>query len=178
MSADWAADLAALVEDAVDVAGTERVAEALAALAARLQDSPDAVRPLRPRVTVLGIVASPTGWVGVLLTPAGRCTVHLSSRIASLIEQVRESVDIGLIGYDDAAATPELAADLEHWLRQGPGIEAVRTPVDPVLARSEALAAAGLRTPGWFAGSGFTEDDLLAACAVVCAIATRGARDY
>lgn len=178
MSGDWGADLEALVEDAVEEAGSARVAEALAALAARLQESPGSVRPLRPPVPVLGVVASGTGWVGVLLTPAGRGTVHVSSRIASLVEQVRQSVELGLIGYDSGAATPDLTADLEHWLRLGPGIAAVPASAAPGLARRDALARAGLTAPGWFAGSGFTEAELLAACAVACAVATGRAEDH
>ncbi len=98
--------------------------------------------PLRPDVPVLGVTSCAAGWVGVLLGPEGRPSVHVAPSLADLVELVRESSD------------PEL----------------VQVHEGKPLGRDD-LHAQGLAVPAWFAGAGFTEDELLDACAAVCAAA-------
>ncbi|UUZ60092.1 NUDIX hydrolase [Nocardioides sp. B-3] len=98
--------------------------------------------PLRPDVPVFGVTSCAAGWVGVLLGPEGRPTVHVAASIADPVELVRESSD------------PEL----------------VQVHEGKPLSRDDLLAQ-GLTAPARFAGAGFTEDELLDACAAVCAAA-------
>lgn len=137
----WDAELAAAVRAGVENSGTSAVRQALEAQLATLADAEST--PLRPEVPVLGLAATGSGWVGVLLHENGRATVHASASAGSLLEQVRENVDVTVI----VEAEPEPSAELDR----------------------DALRTAGFPVPAWYAGSGFAEVDLLRACAAVLA---------
>lgn len=102
---------------------------------------------LRPEAPVLGVTSCAAGWLGVLLGPEGRPSVHVAATLANLVELVRETSD------------PELV----HVFEEEPTGSTSR----------EALLAQGLIAPAWFAGAGFTEGELLEACAAVCSAAAR-----
>lgn len=136
----WESELERAVRSAVAVAGPAAVRGALDAQRATLADAAGPA-PLLPDVAVLGIAATGSGWVGVLLHENGRATVHASASAGSLIDQARETVEVTVI----VEATDEES---------------------PASAR-EALHQRGFPVPAWYAGSGFTEGDLLRACAAV-----------
>lgn len=111
---------------------------------------PHAPEPLRPEAPVLGVVACAAGRVGVLLGPDGRATVHVARTVPELVDLVRESSPVALV--------------VEGPLGEG--------PAGPPPSREE-LAAEGITAPAWFRGSGFTEGELLGACAVLGGAARR-----
>lgn len=101
-------------------------------------------KPLRPEWPVLGVAACAAGSVGVLLGPEGRPTVHVAASVADLVALVQEATDPAMI---------------------------VEAPPDAGSMTRDDLLAHGLTAPAWFAGAGFTEAELLDACAAVCAAA-------
>ncbi len=103
-------------------------------------------QPLRPELPVLGVAACEAGWVGVLFGPEGRPTVHVATTVPDLVELVRETADPAVI--EDAAQA------------------------DSPRSR-EALLAHGFTAPAWFRGAGFSEGELLDACAAAYAAAIR-----
>lgn len=62
---------------------------------------------LRPDRPVLGVDACPTGWVGVLLGPEGRPTVHVAATISALIALVRETVEPSVVAIDIPIGLPD-----------------------------------------------------------------------
>ncbi len=74
--------------------------------------APDIVEALCPDRPVLGVDACRTGWVGVLLGPDGRATVHVAATIADLMELVRETVEPAVVAIDIPIGLPD------HGVRQ------------------------------------------------------------
>lgn len=65
------------------------------------------VEPLRPESPVLGVDACRAGWVGVLLGPKGRATVHVAATVAELVSQVRETADPVVVAIDIPIGLPD-----------------------------------------------------------------------
>lgn len=68
---------------------------------------PAAVETLRPDRPVLGVDACPAGWVGVLLGPEGRPTVHVAGSIAALLSLVRETAVPSVVAIDIPIGLPD-----------------------------------------------------------------------
>lgn len=62
---------------------------------------------LRPERPVLGVDACSAGWVGVLLGPEGRPTVHVAATIADLVAMVRETVEPAVVAIDIPIGLPD-----------------------------------------------------------------------
>lgn len=62
---------------------------------------------LRPERPVLGVDACPAGWVGVLLTPDGRPTVHVAGSITELVALVRERAEPAVVAIDIPIGLPD-----------------------------------------------------------------------
>lgn len=165
---DWQTELEELVERGRTSDGTEAVLEVLREMIARLVADAPASSPLMPSVAVLGLGACDAGWVGVLVRPSGRTSLHVGASLVGLVEQVRDQETLGVVGLRPGGRAAEVAA----WLRTQPTVEVVE--VEGVDARPEALAAAGLVVPAMYSGMGFTEGELLSACAA----AVQGARPF
>jgi hypothetical protein len=145
MTDDWRADLADAVASGLRAEGLDVVRSALAAEAEALRVHPDApVESLCPDVALLGVSPCDSGHLGVLLQPDGRLSLHVARSRTLLLDQVRETVE------------PKVVTDVPD--SSGTTAE-----------RREALRLAGLTVPGWFSGSGFTESELLDACAALVA---------
>lgn len=71
---------------------------------APLPEGPPQLRPDRP---VLGVDACATGWVGVLLGPEGRPTVHVAATIGALVALVRETVEPSVVAIDIPIGLPD-----------------------------------------------------------------------
>ncbi|MCW2835393.1 MAG: hypothetical protein JWN68_3346 [Nocardioides sp.] len=65
---------------------------------------PEAFRPERP---VLGVDACAAGWVGVLVGPEGRATVHTADSITALVALVRESATPAVVAIDIPIGLPD-----------------------------------------------------------------------
>ena len=63
--------------------------------------------PLRPDRPVLGVDACGAGWVGVLLGPQGRPTVHVAGSITELVTLVRETADPAVVAIDIPIGLPD-----------------------------------------------------------------------
>ena len=138
---DWRSDLEAAVARGLAQDGPDSVGEALRAAADSLAAHPDAeVDPWCPPVPILGVVECASGSLGVLLNTDGRVSVHLAATYDALIEQVQTSAEQGFVV---AEAETTVVPDRDELYR------------------------AGIVAPGWYSGSGFTEDDLLSACGVL-----------
>ena len=77
---------------------------------ARFVGSParPAVPPrLRPDRPVLGVDACEAGWVGVLLGPEGRPTVHVAGSISTLVALVRETAEPSVVAIDIPIGLPD-----------------------------------------------------------------------
>lgn len=143
MAETWRSQLTDLVARAVAESGPSAVQDALAEHSDALSEHPDApVEPFRPGTAILALVPCEAGTLGVLVQPEGRVSVHLGRTAAAVLDQVRESVEPDVI-VEGGAAVP----DRDH------------------------LDRAGFAVPAWFSGSGFSEADLLGACAAVLAAA-------
>lgn len=110
---------------------------------------PAPIEVLTPDHPVLGVAPCEAGWVGVVLDTDLRASVYVAGTMAELVELVGETIQ--------GAQLSEVRHDL---------------PVDAE-ARRRALVSHGIVAPPWFRGAGFTEDDLLEACAA----ASAGVRD-
>lgn len=66
-----------------------------------------ASEPLSPERPVLGVDACPAGWVGVLLGPDGRPTVHVAASIAELVALVRERAEPAVVAIDIPIGLPD-----------------------------------------------------------------------
>jgi predicted RNase H-like nuclease len=108
MTSNWRADLARAVQHGLDSEGHDAVAAALHGQAAALAAHPDApVEPFAPEAPVLGVDACRAGWVGVLLGPTGRATVHVGSTIRALVDQVQENAEIAVVAIDIPIGLPD-----------------------------------------------------------------------
>ena len=67
---------------------------------------------LRPDRPVLGVDACPAGWVGVLLGPEGRPTVHVAASIQALVALVRETADPAVVAIDIPIGLPDAGGRL------------------------------------------------------------------
>jgi predicted RNase H-like nuclease len=105
---DWRRELAALVARGLASYSSAEVAAALRRAAVSLAAGSEAeVEPLRPPAPVLGVDACRGGWVGVLLRPDGRATVHLAATIGALVDQVWEFVDVAVVAIDIPIGLPD-----------------------------------------------------------------------
>lgn len=119
---DWRRDLRALVAAAVDAHGAAETIEGLTAELVALGQA-GAPPTLRPPAPVLGVDACIAGWVGVLVSPDARVTVHVSAAISSLVEHVRENAEPAVVAIDIPIGLPDAGARQADALarRQLPG---------------------------------------------------------
>jgi predicted RNase H-like nuclease len=68
---------------------------------------PSQVVTLRPERPVLGVDACSAGWVGVLLGPDGRPTVHVAASISGLVRLVRETAAPVVVAIDIPIGLPD-----------------------------------------------------------------------
>ena len=101
---DWADRLASLVAEGL--ASGEDVRAALEGHIDRL-GGPAEPSPLEVLVPVLGVDASRTGWVGVLLSPARPAGVLAAATIGALVELARESADVAVVAIDIPIGLPD-----------------------------------------------------------------------
>ncbi len=66
-----------------------------------------AVETLCPERSVLGVDACSSGWVGVLLGPRGRPTVHVAPTISALVDLVRETAAPAVVAIDIPIGLPD-----------------------------------------------------------------------
>ena len=110
--------------------------------------------PLRPGRPVLGVDACPSGWVGVLVQPDGRLTVHSAASIAALVSLVRETAEPAVVAIDIPIGLPDTggrAADAQaRGQLVGKGSSVFTTPTRAAFeaetyeqARAANLAATG-----------------------------------
>jgi hypothetical protein len=148
MTDDWRAELATAIARGIEHSGLQAVSTELAGATAALAGHPDApVEPVRPDKPVLGTVACEGGQLGVLLHLDGRLSVHVARSVEALLALVVETTEPGVVVEADTA----------------------RSHV-PAVERRELLRQSGLVVPGWYSGSGFTEEELLDACAAVLSV--------
>ena len=65
------------------------------------------VEMLRPERPVLGVDACSSGWVGVLLGPQGRPTVHVAATISALVALVHETARPAVVAIDIPIGLPD-----------------------------------------------------------------------
>lgn len=68
---------------------------------------PPRAATLSPERPVLGVDACPAGWVGVLLGPDGRPTVHVAGSISALVRLVRETAEPVVVAIDIPIGLPD-----------------------------------------------------------------------
>jgi predicted RNase H-like nuclease len=103
---DWRARLERLLTEAVEAHGPDPVRDALLAEADRLSGTPGP-ESLVVDVPVLGVDASPTGWVGVLLAPGARPAALSSRSMAALVELARETAPLAVVAIDIPIGLPD-----------------------------------------------------------------------
>ncbi len=104
----WAEQLRLLVSRGLDEQPAAALADLLDAEADRVRAlGDDRVEPLCPEAPVLGVDACRGGWVGVLLAPSGRSTVHVGATIGALVEQAREVADVAVVAIDIPIGLPD-----------------------------------------------------------------------
>lgn len=69
--------------------------------------APEAPVQLCPDRPVLGVDACPAGWVGVLIGPEGRPTVHVAASISALVALVRENAEPAVVAIDIPIGLPD-----------------------------------------------------------------------
>ncbi len=106
-SEDWRHQLRELLGRGVAASGAEEVIEFLTAELVALGESGAATPVLHPSAPVLGVDACVAGWVGVLISPDGRLTVHVSTGIDTLVQHVRESADPVVVAIDIPIGLPD-----------------------------------------------------------------------
>lgn len=112
---------------------------------------------------VLGVARCAEGWVGTVLEPGTpRPRVVVAQALDALVETVRESAALELVGVDETGGR-ELEAAVDELRREHPGV-AVR-----VVRPGPGLTAAVPR-PSVTEGSGYGPDDVDAALAAACAL--------
>ena len=105
---DWGRDLRELIARGQSHHGPDEVLAVLQREVASLTLGMDAAPPvLHARQPVLGVDACVAGWVGVLLGPDGRLTVHVASTIEALVAQVREGADVAVVAIDIPIGLPD-----------------------------------------------------------------------
>jgi len=105
---DWGRDLRDLIARGESYHGTAEVLAVLQREVASLTLGMDAPPPvLHAGLPVLGVDACVVGWVGVLLGPDGRPTVHVASSIEALVAQVREGADVAVVAIDIPIGLPD-----------------------------------------------------------------------
>lgn len=159
----WRADLDELVARARSADRDGELRQALEEVLADLE-SQTAIVELAPPVALLGLAPCAAGWVGVLIRPTGRTSLHVGGSLAGVVEQVREQEQLG--GVALVHAEREDAVD---WIRTRPTIEVLAASAEDgtTAARRDRIVGAGLTVPPMFAGMGFAEAELLAACEAV-----------
>jgi len=106
-SQDWRHELRELLGRGVEASGAGEVIEVLTAELVALGESETATPVLHPSAPVLGVDACIAGWVGVLVSPDGRLTVHVSAGIDTLVQHVRESADPAVVAIDIPIGLPD-----------------------------------------------------------------------
>lgn len=157
---DWRRELDDLIARGRRLIGDAAVEVALA----EHLESPDdaaAEAPLAPSVAVLGISACASGWVGVLVRPTSQTTLHVGSALVSVVEQVRDQTDLGIIGLHAGSRR----AEVDAFLAAHPTVVVVEVAASD--ANSEALCTQGLTLPAMYSGMGFDGTDLAQAGAAV-----------
>jgi predicted RNase H-like nuclease len=101
----WRVELAELVRRGRAGLGDDAVREGLADALELIGEA--APTPLRPPVVVLGVDGCKGGWVGVLVRPNGRTTLHTSTSIASLVEHIRQQEALGVVAIDMPIGLPD-----------------------------------------------------------------------
>ncbi len=104
---DWRHELRDAVGRAVAEHGEAEMIEFLTAELVSLGQSGTATPVLHPPAPVLGVDACVAGWVGALLRPDGRVTVHVSATIDALVEHVRESAVPLVVAIDIPIGLPD-----------------------------------------------------------------------
>ncbi|MFL6022049.1 MAG: DUF429 domain-containing protein [Marmoricola sp.] len=105
---DWGRDLRDLITRGQTYHGTAEVLAILQHEIASMTLGLDAPPPvLQASQPVLGVDACVAGWVGVLLGPDGRLTVHVASSITALVGQVREGADVAVVAIDIPIGLPD-----------------------------------------------------------------------
>ena len=157
---EWRLELDDLIARGREMYGDDEVRDALTDVLEGLGS--DSMGQLRPPVAVLGVRSCAAGWVGVLVRPSGHTTLHLGATLAVLVEQVREQESLGAVGLADATGQSEAI----EWLQTRPTVDVVEVSGSEgdAAARRAALASKGVTVPPFYAGMGFAEEDLLAAC--------------
>lgn len=103
----WRTELAGVVERARAAAGDDGVRRALEELLEGLAVDSGEVVPLAPPVAVLGVDGCKAGWVGVLVRPDATTTLHVAATIVGLVEQIRETTELGVVGIDIPIGLPD-----------------------------------------------------------------------
>ena len=105
---DWGRDLRELITRGQSTHGTAEVLSLLQREVASLTLGMDAPPPvLHASRPVLGVDACVAGWVGVLIGPDGRLTVHVAGTIEALVSQVREGADVAVVAIDIPIGLPD-----------------------------------------------------------------------
>jgi predicted RNase H-like nuclease len=105
---DWGRDLRELIARGRGAHGNAEVLGVLQREVASLTlgtDAPPAL--LNASRPVLGVDACLTGWVGVLLGPDARPTVHVAGSVEALVAQVREGADVAVVAIDMPIGLPD-----------------------------------------------------------------------
>ncbi|MGN6722604.1 MAG: hypothetical protein ACTHJM_08335 [Marmoricola sp.] len=165
----WRADLEGLVASVRAAQGDEVVRGALEELLGDLESAPLQPVPLAPPIAVMGVAACEAGWVGVVVRPDARTTLHVGATLPGLVEQVREQETLGVVGLADGAQPDAVA-----WVSTRPTVPVVDVAAGggPAEERRVALGAAGLTIPAMYSRMGFTDVELLAACEAVVGAAS------
>lgn len=151
---DWRRELTSLVGRGREAYGDDATREALASALAGLTAPPPGPEPLRPDRPVLGVDACALGWVGLLLGPDGRPTVHVAPTIFGLLQLVRENAEPAVVAIDIPIGLPDRGtrrADVEARRQlRGKASSVFSTPTRSALeaatyeeARAANLAATG-----------------------------------
>ena len=102
---DWREQLEAQVLIGRGASGDDEVRGVLQRLLQRLDGSGERLR-LAPPIAVLGVDGCKAGWVGVLVSPDGRATLHVASSVAAMVEQIRGDTEIGVVAIDIPIGLP------------------------------------------------------------------------
>jgi predicted RNase H-like nuclease len=105
---DWGRDLRELIARGQTDHGAAEVLAVLQREVASLTLGMEAPPPtLTSSHPVLGVDACLAGWVGVLLGPDGRTTVHVAATIEALVTQVRLGADLAVVAIDIPIGLPD-----------------------------------------------------------------------
>jgi predicted RNase H-like nuclease len=108
---DWGRDLRELIARGQTNHGAAEVLAVLqrevASMTLGMEAPPTTLTSAHP---VLGVDACVAGWVGVLLGPDGRLTVHVAGSIQALVSQVREGADVAVVAIDIPIGLPDTGA--------------------------------------------------------------------